>query len=215
MVTALGQRERKEKKMRIGTHWACVAFFMALSLSGVAGAATVWDESIDGDLSTDPAAPTGIAFSAGNNVIIGTIGGPGNVGDYITFTFGPDQGLTGLVLLEFDSEIGDERGFNAVNEGPTSFIPSPATQDNFLGGNHVNAFEVGTDILPRLGTTPLVGSGFSIPLGEGTYSYLIQQTASDLTSYSLEFQVVPVPAAVWLFASGLGLLGWFRRVSGC
>lgn len=200
--------------MKSSIRWLCAGFLVAVGFSGVAGAATVWDESVDGNLSTDPAAPTGITFSAGNNVIIGTIGGPGNVGDYITFSFAPGQGLVGLVLLEFDSQMGDERGFNAVNEGSTSFIPSPATQDNFLGGNHVNAFEVGTDILPRLGSTPLVGSGFSIPLGEGTYSYLIQQTASDLTSYSLEFQVVPVPAAVWLFASGLGLLGWFRRVSG-
>jgi len=30
---------------------------------------------------------------------------------------------------------------------------------------------------------------------------------------NLSVQVVPVPAAVWLFGSGLGLLGWFRRRS--
>ncbi|UCG72258.1 MAG: hypothetical protein JSV45_13565 [Chromatiales bacterium] len=180
----------------------------------MAGATTVWDESVDGDLSTDPNAPTPVQFQAGSNIITGTMGGPGNVGDYITFTFGPGQGLTGLVLLEFASQMGDERGFHGINEGPTSFIPSPATQDNFLGGNHLNAFEAGTDVLPGLATTPLVGAGFAIPLGEGTYSYLIQQTASDPTSYSLEFQVVPVPAAVWLFGSALGLLGWLRRVSG-
>ena len=201
--------------MKSEMHRFCVVLVMAWGFSGVAAAATVWDESADGDLSTDPNAPTSVTFSAGNNIITGTVGGPGNVGDYITFTFAPDQGLTGLVLLDFASQMGDERGFNAINLGPTSFIPSPATQDNFLGGNHVNAFEAGTDILPRLATTPLVGPGFPIPLGAGTYSYLIQQTASDLTSYSLEFQVVPIPAAAWLFASGLGLLGWFRRVSAC
>jgi hypothetical protein len=33
------------------------------------------------------------------------------------------------------------------------------------------------------------------------------------TAFSLDFSatVIPVPATVWLFASGLGLLGWFRR----
>lgn len=199
--------------MKIAAYWACATCLLAIGLVSVAGAATVWDESADGNLSTDPNAPTGIAFSAGSNIINGTIGGPGNVGDYITFTFGPGQGLTGLVLLEFASQMGDERGFHAINLGPTSFIPSPATQDNFLGGNHLNAFEAGTDVLPGLATTPLVGPGFAIPLGEGTYSYLIQQTASDPTSYSLEFQVVPLPAAAWLFASGLGWLGWFRRMA--
>jgi hypothetical protein len=28
---------------------------------------------------------------------------------------------------------------------------------------------------------------------------------------NLTYSVVPIPAAVWLFGSGLGLLGWFRR----
>lgn len=197
--------------MKMGRLWAWAAFVTAASLSGVVNAATIWDESVDGNLSTDPGAPTSVTFSAGSNTITGTVGGPGNIGDYITFTLGSDQGLTGLVLLEFDSTFGNDRIFHGLNLGPTSFIPSPATQDNFLGGNHVNAFEVGTDLLPGL-AVPLVGSGFEVPLGAGTYSYLIQQTDSDPTNYSLDFQVVPVPAALWLFGSALGLLGWYRRV---
>jgi len=202
--------------MKMGRVWAWAAFVTAASLSGVVNAATIWDESVDGNLSTDPEAPTPVSFSAGSNIITGAVGGPGNVGDYITFTLGTNQQLTGLVLLEFQSAMGDSKAFHALNLGPTSFIPSPSTQDNFLGGNHVNAFEVGTDLLPGLAPPPagtgLIGSGFDVPLGAGTYSYLFQQTAPDLTNYSLDFQVVPIPAALWLFGSALGMLGWYRRV---
>jgi hypothetical protein len=39
-----------------------------------------------------------------------------------------------------------------------------------------------------------------------------QATLAESTNF-LTFRVVPVPAAVWLFASALGLLGWMRRRS--
>jgi hypothetical protein len=32
---------------------------------------------------------------------------------------------------------------------------------------------------------------------------------------NINLQAVPIPATVWLFGSGLGLLGWIRRKHNC
>ena len=39
----------------------------------------------------------------------------------------------------------------------------------------------------------------------------IQSWAGDVAIDNISANIVPVPAAVWLFGSGLGLLGWIRR----
>ena len=51
------------------------------------------------------------------------------------------------------------------------------------------------------------------PLGAGAAVLSLQNNnldASFADSGHFLVQVVPIPAAVWLFASGLGFLGWFR-----
>jgi hypothetical protein len=51
------------------------------------------------------------------------------------------------------------------------------------------------------------------PLGAGAAVLSLQNNnldASFADSGHFLVNVVPIPAAVWLFASGLGFLGWFR-----
>lgn len=188
-----------------------VLLAVLLGLNGAANAASVWDESINGDLSNDPAAPTPVTFMVGDNLVSGTMGAPDDARDYLSFSIGPGQSLVALILMDLTSEMGDLVGFHALNAGDSSFIPGPDTADSFLGGNHLDDSDICDDLLPDLAAAPLAGTGFDVPLGPGTYSYVIQQTGMDLNSYSLKFQVVPVPAAAWLFGSALGLLGWLRR----
>lgn len=180
---------------------------------------TVWDESVNGDLSGDPNAPTPIVLETGSNIIMGSVStAQGDTRDFITFTIGENQALVALLQLQYeDLEIGGpgNRGFHAINEGDTSFIPGGSTADEFLGGAHLDPLEVGTDMLAILAAAPQAGQGFTPPLGPGTYSYVLQQTGPQLSGYTLDFQVVstvvPVPAGVWLLASALVGLGGLRR----
>lgn len=177
---------------------------------GVSARASDWNESSAGDLSTDPNNPTAIAFGLGSNTITGSVLGGTDTRDYITFTINPGFQLNHLMLLSYRDENGDlgNTGYNAINAGATSFIPSSGTANSFLGGAHVETAMEGTDLLSIL-SDPLQrqnGTGLTVPVPAGTYSYLIQQTSTGVTSaYGLDFQVGVTPEPTTL--SALGLLG--------
>jgi hypothetical protein len=173
-------------------------------------AATVWDEAVHGDLNSTPATPTAVSFSAGSNVVVGDVNSATDIRDYFTFTLGSAETLTAVTLVSYQGNL----GFTAINSGATSFVPSVASTLNFLGGTHTGAGLVGLPLLTLLASGAQAGTGFAPPLGSGTYTYLMQQTSGELTSYALDFQValVPAPGAVWLLGSGLiGLAGWRAR----
>lgn len=195
---------------RLLIHALRLASLALLSLP--AQAATIWTESLNGDLSSNEASPTSLSVTVGSNVIIGSVNGNTDNRDYITITIPAGQSLSEINLLTYDdlntgAANDGNRGFHAINLGSTSFIPSGATASSFLGGNHLDPL-IGTNLLPGLGAG-IAGSGFTGALGPGTYSYLVQQTGLELTGYAIEFTIVPEPSAALLSLAGAALV--FRR----
>ena len=179
-----------------------LALLFLAGLTWPAHAAVVHDESGDGDLSSNPAAPTGLVFSVGGNTVTGTVSNlaanPGER-DYITFTIPAGRKLVSLNLLAYSP---DNLSFAAFNAGATSYIPSAGTDLNFLAGIHPDAGDVGSDLLPLFVSSAVTTNSLPAPeLGPGTYCFLIQQTNPVIQSYSLEFVVeedgVQVDSRTW------------------
>lgn len=188
---------------------SCAIVSVCIAGSAMAGD-VVWDEFADGDLSSDPEAPTPLEFSFGSNIIIGSMAAPTDIHDYITFFIPDDMLLSELRLLQYeDLNTGGEgnTGFQGIIEGSTSFFPSKDNIDLFLGASHLNWAPEGTDILPLLGDGGLGAQGFEPPLGPGQYTYHVQQTGKNLTGYTLNFVLIPAPGALAL----LGLTGVVTR----
>ncbi|MEO0974710.1 MAG: hypothetical protein AAFX85_16595 [Pseudomonadota bacterium] len=58
-----------------------------------------------------------------------------------------------------------------------------------MGGAHLDPDPAGTDYLAILAGAPQAGTGFTPPLGAGTYSFVAQQTGSELTAYTFDFVI--------------------------
>lgn len=178
---------------------ATLALTAALALP--AGAAVVHDETVNGDLSTNPAAPTALVFAQGGNTVAGTVrnaGAPADPQDYITFTVPAGQKLLALNLVFYSPA---NLSFAAFNSGATSFIPSVATDPMFLSGIHVSGSDFGTDLMPLFVTNNVTSNALSDPwLTGGTYCFVIQQANTTLTTYRLEFVLdgtVPASSSTW------------------
>ncbi len=165
------------------------------------GATTVWDEGVDGDLSNDPAIPTTLVFSVGSNVVSGNViesNNPMGDRDFIHFTIPSGYMLVGLNLDIWGS---DNRGFCAFNSGLTSYIPSVATDANFLAGILPGPTLVGNDLMPVFVSGAVTINSLPAPsLGPGDYCFVVQQTTGIFQSYSFDFIVtgtVPTEESSW------------------
>lgn len=159
----------------------------------------LFDETTNGDASNDAANPTVLDLLSGSNFVSGTVTRSNDleVGDIDFYSFTIDEGqmLEGIFLTEYDPP--NDRGFHAINSGAEGIVPSGPNvgeTSQYLGSAHLSFVGADVNLLEDLGT-PLAGSGFEGPLGPGTYSYIVQQTGPVVSSYSLDFAVVPEPAA--------------------
>jgi len=162
-------------------------------------AAVVWDESVNGNLSTDPAAPTVIVFSAGSNIVNGSCGNiNAQTRDYMTFTVPAGYTLTALNLLVYTPE---NTGFCAVNGGNTSIIPGNPTIGFWMAGIHVVPGLLNTDLFDAMSTASVTTEALpSSQLDPGDYTLIIQQTSPLITTYSFEFVLqapVPTQPSTW------------------
>ena len=191
-----------------------VALFAGLATS--ANAQVVFDDA-DGNASSNGAAPTPVTFSLGSNVINGTVTSPSNVRNFYTFTIGEGQELSAINLdaisvVDAAGAVSSDPGFYALIDGTTGTNPVDGFAN--LGGELYDPSSLGVDLLAGISDGGISsGSGFS-SIGAGDYTFVIQQTGDEVSSFSLDFQVtaaaVPEPTSTVLLA-GLGLVGLARR----
>lgn len=173
-----------------------------------AAAASVYNESIDGDLSGDRFNPTLISVDNGLNTVTMQVvdSASGGDRDYFTFSIGAGQSIDSIVVTDafnpaggFDSTAFVGLAFDSIFDfDPDTFV-GPGLQGFVLTDMSV----VGAESIETL-------SGGLSSLGAGDYSFWVQQTGSDLTELSLAINVVPSPSAMGILALG-GLAAVRRR----
>lgn len=197
-------------------------------LAAAPAKATIYDEGVSGDLSNDKAAPTALTLTAGSNSVIGTVNGfdNGDGQDWVSFTI-----PTGFVMTSYVNSIygsADDQGFTGFQFG-SSFSGDEFTAGSYAGYAHFGfaatnpdgsppSSTVGVDLLPLMANSSFApgATGFTPPLGPGTYTFLIQQGNPVTTSYQFDMNVRSVPEAgsslCLLGMGGLAILALRRRL---
>ena len=188
-----------------------IAALCALAVGGSVQrvSAGSYNESIDGDLSGTPATPTAWTLDVGANVLTGRAGLVAGTFDYdydiVAVTIPAGRQLDSIELTNYENVDPFGFGFIGMQAGsPWLDIVGPGVSGMFLMGyTHIEPVLEGGDVLNKMqehsGEPP-----FTIPLGPGTYSLLIQdiEMAYD---YTMTFNVsgVPEPSSAALLAIGV------------
>jgi hypothetical protein len=190
--------------------------------------ATIYDEAVSGDLSNDKAAPTALTLTPGSNSVIGTVNGFGNGDpqDWVSFTIPTGFVMSSYVNSKYNST--DPQGFTGFQFG-SSFSGNEFLAPSYAGYAHFGTGATNPDGTPPLSTvgvdllSPMAdpsfapdATGFTPPLGAGTYTFLIQQGNDVTTGYQFDMNVRSVPepgsSLCLLGMGGLAILALRRRL---
>jgi VPDSG-CTERM motif len=196
--------------------------------------ATIYNENVSGDLSNDPLAPTPLVLTKGFNSVIGSVAGFPQFGgtdpqDWVSFTIPVGFVMTSYVNAVFRGN--DDQGFTGFQFG-SSFSGDQFTAGSYAGYAHFGplatnpdgtppASTVGVNLLPLMANPNFApgASGFTPPLGSGTYTFLIQQGDPSLTHYRFNMNLTPVNvpdagSSLCLLSIGaLGIMALRRRIA--
>jgi len=167
-----------------------------------ATAAIVYDEAGSGDLSNSGLTPTLISVAEGENQVFGTTGtgaaGPDR--DYFTFTVPAGLELVAVAVLPGTTTAGVS--FFGVESGSQVTVPPNAgSAAGLLGWHHYTPAD--GNIINELSIPAAGSSGFTPPLGAGSYAFWVQELSPGTYNYGFDFQLLPAAVP----ESGPGLLG--------
>jgi len=206
----------------------------ALLVAAAPAKATIVDEAVSGDLSNNQAAPTALTLTPGLNSVSGTVAGFPQFGgtdpqDWVSFTIPTGFVMTSYVNSKYGST--DDQGFTGFQSG-SSFSGDEFVAGSYAGyahfgtaaqnpdGNPTSSSTVGVNLLPLMADPSFAPgtTGFTPPLGAGTYTFLIQQGDPSTTGYrfNMNLRAVSVPepgsSLCLLGMGGLAILALRRRL---
>ncbi|MCA9271988.1 MAG: hypothetical protein KDA31_02965 [Phycisphaerales bacterium] len=181
----------------------------AVAFAAPASADVIWDEAINGDLSSDNLNPTLLAFVPGSNMVFGsTSPEPELDPDYFTMVIPAGYELSSIIFEEYVS--GDDQAFFAVEAAAQITDPFDPTAllSAVLIGSLPGTMQ-GDELLDDL-QNPNVWGGFTGNLPAGTYTFWYQEITTT-TDYGFDFVITPVPAPATATLAVGGLLLARRR----
>jgi hypothetical protein len=107
-------------------------------------------------------------------------------------------------LLSSAGRTGATQAIVLFSDGLNGSNPATLASANLLKANGIHIFAVGVG--PFMNISELV-----IIAGDPTRVIDVQNLTSGWAAQIAALPAVPIPPAVWLFGSALGLLGWMRR----
>lgn len=165
----------------------------------VCAAAPAWSADLveTTDFSGDRLAPSTFALASGANSVTGSVGylASGALDrDYLALTVPAGHKLDSMVLGPATS-VGGAVAFLGVQAGTVMTVsPTANSAEGLLGWTHFGSGDIGQNILPEIGAGS-GATGFSGPLGAGTYTFWIQDFSDTTVPYQFLLAVSPVPEA--------------------